>query len=358
MHTETEYLRILAVEITAKPKQESLDDKPDTHLLAEANRVQKLITSHLLSIDNFPQRESFYFNTLTKLIDICDLLYGISNKITTDVTVLLELLTAIKKVLPTQISPALSLPKAFIAIQRENLTEICKEHQQILKDQEVDVKLIKLATLPFRQFVNTKHKLRWRNFTWLKGYEEKLENIDWENADCGSKTEAVMSLLINCDFNDDRFFIYCKKYIVERTNRFGTKKRRLAEFAECEKLIMQDTLDEFPSYNFRRPNISKKLIDWIGIEVKAIKANDSFDDEFYKVEYLWDVDTIALYHKYLMDHGITKKINTELYAKQIAATISSIGKEEFKWETIHKRLYVKDQKSLKRIFNPLLDITL
>lgn len=354
MHTETEYLKILAVEIAAKPVHESSASHPDKHLAAEADRVQKIIISHLLSLDNFPQRESFYFNTLTNLVDICDTLYDITNDVTSDVKVLLQLLNAVKKVLPTEVSPALKLPKAFLNIRKENLIKICKTYQQIFKEQQVDPKLIKIATIPFRQFTNNERKLYWRNFTWLKGYEEKLETIDWENADCNSKTESVMSLLLNCDFNDDRFFIYCKKYIIERTNKYGNKKRRLVEFAECEKLIMQDTLDDFPPYNHRRPNISKKLIDWISIETKAIKANDAFDDDLYKIEYLWDVDTIALYHKFLMDHGITKKINTELYAKQIAANLSSIGKEEFKWETIHKRFYVKDQKTLRRMFGPLL----
>lgn len=356
MHTETEYLKIIAAEIAAKTKQDSEDNLPDKHLLAEARRLQKSITNYLLGIDNFPQRESFYFNTLRKLVDICDILYEGSNVITPDVNALLELLAEIKKVLPTEIFPGLKLSKAYIHLQKEKLVEICNGHQKILTDQHVDPKLIMLLTIPFRQFISSKHKLYWRNFTWLKGFEEKLETLDWENADCNSKTEAFISLLLNCDFNDDRFFIYCKKYILKRTSQYGTKRKRLAGFAECEKLILQDTLDEFPPYNHRRPNISKKLIDWIRIETNAIKANESFDDDLYKIEYLWDVDTIALYHKYLMDHGITKKINTELYAKQIAATISSIGKEEFKWETIHKRLYGKDQKSLKRIFDPLLAV--
>lgn len=356
MHTETGYLKMLAEEIAAKHGQYEIGLLPDKHLVAEVARLQKNITDHLLYIDNFPQRESFYFNTLNKLVEICDILFEVGNTISPDVMILIGLLTEIKKVIPSEVSPNLQIPKAFIFLQRDAILASCNKNFDILKEQGVESKLIKIASIPFKQFAHSTHKLYWRNYIWLKGYQEKLENVDWENADCSSKTEASISLLLNCAFNDDRFFIYCKKYIIERTNRYGTKKRRLAEFAECEKLILQDTLDDFPSYNHRRPNISKKLIDWIRIEINAIKANNSFDEDVYKVEYLWDVDTIALYHKYLMDNGITKKVNTELYAKQIAATISSIGKEEFKWETIHKRLYVKEQKSLKRIFEPLTAI--
>jgi len=356
MHTDTDYLKNIAAEIAAKPNQENQNTLPDKHLLTEANRLQKLITDHLLSIDNFPQRESFYFNTLSTLVDICDILFEIKNIISPDVKILLDLLAAIKKVLPSEISPKLKLPNAFIYLQNGPLTESCEENRENFKEQEIDPKLITIATIPFSQFTKQKHKLYWRNFTWLKGYQEKLETIDWENTDCNSKNEALMSLLINCDFNDDRFFIYCKKYILQRTNNYVIKKKRLAEFAECEKLILEDTYNEFPPYNHRRKNISEKLIDWIKRETTAIQLNDSDFDTLYKIEFNLDVDSIALFWKHLMDHGITKLVNVELYSRQIAATCSSKGKEEFKWETIKGKFYGKNPKYLKRIFDPLVAI--
>jgi hypothetical protein len=353
MHTETDYLKIIVRKIAISPKV-AVDHVPDKHLLNEAMRVQKTITDHLLNIDNPTLRETFYFYTLSKLVDICDIQFEVNLLVSANVKVLLDLLTEIKKVIPSEISPNLQLPKAFVFLQKELMLDSCKIHQELLKQQAIDPKLITIAAIPFQQFTKPIHKLYWRNFTWLKGYQEKLETVDWENADCNSKTEALISLLINCDFNDDRFFIYCKKYILARVTKYGTKKKRLAEYAECEKLILEDTHHEFASYNHRRKMISEKLIDWIDKETEALKANDSYDDELFKIVYNWDVDSIALYHKYLMDHGITKKVNNELYAKQIAATCSSIGKEEFKWETVHKRLYSKEQKILKRIFDPML----
>jgi hypothetical protein len=266
------------------------------------------------------------------------------------------LLTDIKKLIPAEISPKLQLPKAFLFLQKEPLLESCQAHREVLKDQGIDPKLINLAAIPFRQFTRPAHKLYWRNFTWLKGYQEKLETVDWENADCNSKTEALISLMINCDFNDDRFFIYCKKYILERTTRFGTKKKRLAEYAECEKLILEDTHHEFASYNIHRKTISEKLIDWISKETEALKANDSYDDAIYKIDFNLDVDSIALFWKHLMDHGLTKQVSVDLYAKQIAATCSSKGKEEFKWETIKGKFYGKNPKYLRRIFDPMVKI--
>uniref|UniRef100_UPI0025E9BB97 hypothetical protein n=1 Tax=uncultured Mucilaginibacter sp. TaxID=797541 RepID=UPI0025E9BB97 len=69
-----------------------------------------------------------------------------------------------------------------------------------------------------------------------------------------------------------------------------------------------------------------------------------------------DVDSIALFWKHLMDHGITKLVGVDLYAKQIAATCSSKGKDEFKWETIKGKFYGKNPIYMKRIYDPFIAI--
>jgi len=356
MTTETDYLRSIAEDLILKAQTESERLLPDKHLVAEASRVKKNIIAHLLQIDNFPQREIFYFNTLSNLVDICDILYQPGNPVNADVKVMLGLLTEVKKIIPSEISPDLQLPNAFIALQGELVLDRGNAHREIFKVQGVEQRLIAIAVIPFRLFTGEGRKLYWHNFTWLKGYEEKLDSIDWENADCNSKTEALISVLLNSGFNDDRFFIYCKKYIIERTGRYGTKKRRLAEFAECEKLILQDTLDGFPSYNHRRPDISKKLIDWIGIEIKAMIANDNFNEEDYRIEFNLDGESLSVFWKHLMEHGITKQVNLDLYAKQIVATCSSKDTAELKWTTIKSKFHYKKPEYLKRIYYPLLAI--
>jgi len=280
MNTETDYLRSIAEEIAAKKYEKALTD-PDKHLLTEAKRLEHDITVRLHGIDNFTQRETFYFDILNKLIAICDTLFEISGNINPNVSVLLNLLDAVRRIVPSEISPKLQLPKAFVYLQQQILASRWNEQEQTLKEQQIDPKLIAIAAIPFQHFATNRHKLYWRDFTWVKGYEESLENIDWQNADCGSPDEALMSMLISIDFNDDRFFIYCKKYISKRTSQYPIKKRRLAELAECEKLILQDTQNELPSYNHRRHDISFKLIGWIKKESDAVRANELLDEDDY-----------------------------------------------------------------------------
>lgn len=347
MHTETDYLKNIAEEIADNDKAKQQTETPDKHLAVEAERLQGVITANLHAITNYTQRETYYFDTLFKLVVICDTLYEITQSINPNVQVLLSL---------AEVSPNLQLPKAFLHLQKQSMCNSWEDHEAILKEKQVDPKLVAIAEIPFQHFCTTRHKLHWRDFTWLKGYQENLENRDWDNADCGSPTEALMSMLIGIDFNDDRFFIYCKKYIKERISHHHVKKRRLAELMECEKLVLQDTQNELPSYNFRRHDISFKLVSWIKKEADAIKASEGFDDELYKIEFNWDVDTIAMFWKLLMEHGITKMTNIDTYAKQIAATCSTKGKQEIKWETVRSHFYGKGQKYLKKIYEPLTSI--
>lgn len=355
MHTESDYLRSIAEEIASAENDRNFHH-PNKHLFIEAKRLESIITANLYASDNFTRRETFLYDSLAKLVTICDILFDIDSNINPNVQVVLNLLDNIRRVVPSEISPRQKLPKAFIYLQRPLIEKRWLEHQQVLKSQLIDSHLIDIAAIPFLNFISTKHKLYWRNFTWLKGYEEKLENMDWLNPDCSGTTEALVSMLISIDFNDDRFFIYCKKYIFKRIGQYHVKKRRLAELAECEKLILQDTQNELPSYNHRRHDISFKLISWIKKEHDAIKANELFDEDMYKIEFNWDVDTIALFWKYLMEHGITKMAPIDLYAKQIAATCSSKGKVDFKAETIKGRFYGKGQKYLKKIYEPFTNI--
>jgi hypothetical protein len=356
MPNETDYLKNIAEEIAAGDKTRLQTDAPDKHLAIEADRLEKVITANLHAITNYTQRETYYFDTLLKLVLICDTLYEVTQTINPNVHMLLRLLNSVRKIIPAELSPKLQLPKAFLQLQKQPLCDTWEEHEAILKEKQVDPKLVAIAEIPFRHFCASHHKLHWRDFTWLKGYQENLENMDWDNADCGSPSEALMSMLIGIDFNDDRFFIYCKKYIRDRISHHHVKKRRLAELMECEKLVLQDTQNELPSYNFRRHDISFKLVSWIKKEADAIKASEGFDDELYKIEFNWDVDTISLFWKYLMEHGITKMTNIDTYAKQIAATCSSKGKIDFKWETVKSRFYSKSQKHLKKVYDPLTSI--
>ena len=224
-----------------------------------------------------------------------------------------------------------------------------------MRAHEVDAKLIAIAAIPFRRFIDGREKLHWGDYTWLKGYAAKLDAIDWENADCNSKTEALMSLLIGRDFNHDRFFIYCKKYISSRVSTINTKKRRLQEYDVCEKLVMEDTQIGLPPFDRHANQVSARLLKWIREETEALKASDG-EDYIGKLSVIWNIDTLALFFKLLWDNKVFRDVTLEVFSQQIAAAFSSKGKGDFKAHSIFGRFYVKDRAVLLTLETLLINL--
>jgi hypothetical protein len=355
MNSETDYLITIAGEIAANIHSNKDITKANHHLLMEAKRLEKAIIHDLSTIENFTQRDTFYFNTLSKLVNICDQLYESTGSINLNAMVLIDLLTAVRQVLPNEIRPNLKLPQAFILLQKDKLTKAWQYHCQLMAEQKITGKLIDIAHIPFQRFIEPKVNLYWGDFTWLKGYQAKLNIMDWENADCNSPEEALLSLLIGRDFNDDRLFIYCKKYIKERTNKVQGKRRRLLEYAQCEKLVQEDSQIGMPSYDARANSVSTRLSKWIREEIDFIETHER-DKPSIKFEFKWNVEMIAFFFKLLHERQTFGKLPLERFAETIAANCSSVGKEEFQPATIHSRFYMKDLQVIKAIESLLVDM--
>jgi hypothetical protein len=344
MNYETELIESIAAAIAVK-SEAAATGLADNRLVIETERLYIAVDNHLQTFTNETQRDTFINKTLCKLVKIADLLFDMNQSNSSDTQMVIDLLARIKALIPFAIDPRLPLPKAFIIEQRTVFAAKLELVETLLKAQGIDPLLIKIAALPF-QFGVAESKLLWRDYTWLKGYVAKLDAVDWDNTDCGSKTEAVMSLLIGCDFNHPRFFIYCKRYIVRRVRSCATKRKRLNELAQCKKLIQQDTQTGKTSYDCRESTISAMLLNWVKEESDAVKANEQ-DDYTSKLSVMWNVETLAFFFKLLWDHKVVREVTLDVFSQQIAAAFASKHREDFKAKTIAARFYTKDLTVLK-----------
>jgi len=348
MTTETEYLKNIAEEIAADAEKHHPTAKADHHLAIEAGRLEKSITLHLGGIENFTQRDTFYFNTLSKLVNICDILFDIHHSITSNVMVLMDLMDTIKEVLPDDVRPGLKLPKALILMQKEKISESWDRHSRVMAEQGISKKLIEIAGIPIQRFTEGKQKLYWGDFTWLKGYLAKLEIMDWENADCNSPAEALLSLLIGRDFNDDRFYIYCKKYVTDRTKGVSGKRQRLLAYAECEKLVLEDTQVGTVSFDQRANSVSTRLLKWIKEEIDFVETHER-EPPYAKLHFNLFVNRIAFFFKLLSEQKVFGDTSFKELAQQVSSTCLSVDGEEILATTIISKAYPKDQKMLEEM---------
>ena len=317
--------------------------------------LEKAIIQSLQSIENFTQRDTYHFNTLSRLVNICDTLYNVHGKITPDVMVIMELLQNVRQILPTELRATLKLAKAFIVMQQAVFEDNWSQHLQELERQGIDAELILIAAVPFQRFHLSKHKLYWGDYTWLKSYLSKLDMIDWEHNDCNSKTEALMSLMIGREFNDDRFYVYCKKYIEAKEKEAHDKRERIEVLAACEKLVLQDTQVGIPSFDHHANRVSTRLIKWIHEEIEFVETHEK-EKPYSKFKFAWSIEILAFFMKLLHERKVFGNIKLEPFSEQIAANCSSIGKEEFSAATVHSRFYFKDPDVIRYIEKLLLEM--
>ena len=347
MNAETEHLKTIAEEIAAEIDQNEDHFKAHRYLAMEAKRLEKSILCRLTNLENFTQRDTFHFNTLSKLVHICDILFY-TRAITPNVLIILELFTTIKNVLPNETRPELKLPKAFVLQQRETIDQGWIRHREIMLKKEISNDLVDIAGIPFKRFLTGNYQLFWGDFIWLENYLAKLDMMDWENIDCHGPGEALLSLLIGRDFNDNRFYIYCKKYISGRTGRIIDKKQRLLAYAECEKLVLEDTQVGISSYDIRANSISGRLIKWIREEIDFVERYEK-ETPFAKLQFNLYVNRIAFFFKLLSEQKIFGDTTFRELAQQIASTCLSMDGEEIQAGTIISKAYPKDQKMLEEM---------
>ena len=352
MNIETDYLKRIAEEIAANKDQTKYTTEPDHHLETEARRLEKDIRERLLAIDNFTQRDTFHFDSLIKLVDICDILFDIDERVNRNVSILLKLLTAIKQIIPAEIRPNLRLPKAFVLLQKQPAAECWATNLALLKEQDIDLELIGIAAIPFKDFIEPKHKLYWGSYCWLKAYEHKLEIMDWEHADCNSKTEALVSLLIASGLNDDRFFIFCKNIIVKRTAAKTGRKEKLKELANCRKLILQDARAKSVPYKYRVEPLVTQLLVWITAEEEYVNMHEP-EQPFAKLGFQLYQYTLAFFFKLLHEQKVFGDISFRELSKQVGSTCTAMG-TDIPPDAMVKKAYLKKEVDFKRMETLLL----
>jgi len=354
MNTETDYLKRIADDIAANKDQTKYNAEPDHHMEYEAGRLEKDIRESLLAIDNFTRRDTFHFDTLVKLVDICDTLFEAGKEINANVKVLIKLLTAVKQIIPAEIRPNLRLPKAFVLLQNQPFLDFWAANLEVLKAQDIDARLLDIAAIPFQEFTEPKHNLYWGNYNWLKAYERKLETMDWKNADCNSKTEALISLLIASGFNDDQFFVYCKNSIQQRTSLKAGRWEKLKELAYCRKLILQDSRAKSCPFRHKLDPLVTQLLVWITAEEEYVNTHEP-EQPFAKLGFQWYKYTLAFFFKLLHEQKVFGGITYRELSEQIASTCTAMG-AYVPADTMIKKPYLKKQTDFKSIETLLVNM--
>lgn len=354
MNIQFDILEAMVKDLEVRGMQRQRSAAPETAFVTEARRVETLVSEKLLALKNPTQVSTLLNMVLQKLIIISDRLFGIGQAISPETGVILDLLTAIKSIVPQSISPQLPLPKGFVLTQRDLFSGQWKQLQAVLAGYGMDPLLVEIAGLPVQAFAGQKSRLVWRDYTWLRRFFGFLENADWAHHDCGSVDEALISCLIRLGYNHQRFLGYCYRVIKEKSAAKVGRKAKLEELTRCKTLILQDVAISDLRYESRTEKVGDQLCSWVDAEIRLtaqVEADDSGENfkNPFKLRHKLSVLAIALWYKLLYDHDLFDEESLDVLADKMSENISSKQQADISPGSIKTKFYTKDSATIKQL---------
>ena len=354
INTEFEILEAIAGDLEKRTSRQSHDQAPVGALVSEAKRIERIISARLLELKNPTQVSTMLNMSLQKLIRICDRLFTIDNEISAETRVMLELITAVKNIVPQSISPSLPLPKGFIQEHFILLAKEWKPLQARFATEQISPLLIEIAGLPVAAFALDKGRLVWSDYTWLRRYLDFLENIDWAHHDCGSAEEALVSALIRLGYNHQRFLAYCYRMIKARTDAQIGRRAKQEELTRCKTIVLQDVAISDLRYESRAEKVADQLCSWVDAEMKLVAQvePDDLGDTFrnpFKLRHKLSVLATALWYKLQYDHRLFDEESLDVLAEKISKNISTKQQSDVSPGSIKTKFYTKDSVTIKSV---------
>ena len=352
INTEFEVLEAITADLADKASH--ADVHPANALLTEAKRIERLVGIRLLELKNPTQVSTMLNMVLQKLIRIADQLFDINGRLSAETRVILDLMTAIKSMVPQSISPALPLPKGFIQLEAEKFGSHWTALRSVLAKQDINALLIEIAGLPVAAFTLGKGRLVWSDYTWLRRFFDFLENMDWLHHDCGSVEEALISALIRLGYNHQRFLGYCYRVVKEKTDAKVGRKAKLEELTRCKTLVLQDVAISDLRYESRAEKVADQLCSWIDAEIRLVAQiePDDMGDTFknpFKFRHKLSVLSTAMWYKLQYDHGLFDEESLDVLAEKISRNCASKQQSDISPGSIKTKFYTKDTATIKTV---------
>ena len=350
MNYELETLEQLINEILRQKGNTDPDQTPDLSLQAEAEKVERMLSQHLLTLTNETQIITFLQVYLGRLIKLCNKLYSNETDENPDADVILELIEALRSPVSQYVPETIILPDLF----RDKETKKFKYHwtfiQKPLQENGIDQKLIDIMYIPVKQFSSSKEHMRWCDFKFLKRYLGVLEELT-----SGKFTmEMLLDTLAGLGYNYSRFTAYYTSVIKTRiaNQDYGQTRRILkAEQARLSQVSIYTKRD----FDTRKLPVLEELGKWIDAELIRHEDRRSGTNPFKLVSKLKAVQ-LAFWKKLEYDHGIYEEDNLDIFSEKITYNYSTKMQEELSAPSMKSKFYPKDAAIYKAIEKILVEM--
>ncbi|MES2650530.1 MAG: hypothetical protein V4663_02265 [Bacteroidota bacterium] len=309
---------------------------PDLSLQTEAEKVERMLSQHLLTLTNETQIITFLQVYLGRLIKLCNKLYEREIDANPNAEIILDLIEALRSPVSQYVPETIILPDLF----RDRESKKFKYHWAFvlkpLRENGIDQKLIDIMYIPVKQFSSSKENMRWCDFKFLKRYLGVLEELT-----SGKFTlEMLLDTLVGLGYNYSRFTAYYTSGLKMRmaTLDYGHIRRMLkAEQARLSQISIYTKRD----FDTRKLPVLEELGKWIDAELIRHEDRRSGTNPFKLVSKLKAVQ-LAFWKKLEYDHGIYEEDNLDTFSEKITYNYSTKLQEELSAPSMKSKFYPKD----------------
>lgn len=356
MNYQFELLEVYAAQISARTDVAE-NNAPDAMMINETKKLSRNIPNHVTGLSNDTQINSYMKMCMTKLTEVSDILFNPERKYNPDADLVVDLMMSLFKMFGDGVPDGIVLPKLFC--KREFNRFIYDKWQLIkkmLEKSKIDPFIIDIVYLPFQNFSNPDHDIRWCDYKYLKTYASHLES---ELSSQVLTEPMILELLIGVGMNHSRFVFHYTKLIAQSCERM-TEYNRSKVLLKAQTTVGQACRRTNLSFDPSRNTIMEELNRWIDMELKrSLNLPDDFEEEnpLSLVTNL-TAGQLSFWQKLQYDHGIYEEMTLDLFSEKISHNFKLRGGGRPSVSSVKSKFYAKievNYKPLEEKLTKMLD---
>jgi len=346
MNYQFELLETFAAQLLASSKPETAP--ADAVLKSETKKLSRSIPHHVMGLSNDTQILSYIKTCMTKLTEVCDLLYQPDRKTNADAELIVELILSVSKTFGDVIPDGVTLPKLFCKNAALRFNEKWQLIKKNLEKLGAHPFLTDIIHIPFKEFGLAGNEMSWYDYKYLKLYAAKLESESFQGL--GNQSD-VMDLLVGLGMNHPRFCAYCSEVLKKRTEG-QPEMIRINLLLEAQTAIGQISSRTDLSYLPGKMTIVAELVKWIDLEMKReygilSKESDVPDQNRFSLQTDLNSAQLAFWQKLQYDHGIYTEPTLDIFSDKIAYNFKTKNGTSPSGISVKSKLYAKIEVNYK-----------
>lgn len=337
----------------------------------ECAKVKKAFKIQVVSFENESLIKRYFHFHQESLIDLINTLQqniqesGVRHVAEPVIHRLSGLLVFLEEHFPEYFDLDMKMP----LVSMDSITNELRSFVALLSDKfgqcNIDMGLIQLLKNSIEQSQSNGKPMSFRTFYYFQFLRHNLENF---NVDVSTETLDLIRLLINCNFNDGRFYNFMERYVNWSVSKALSVNEKLDELAFFLKFVNQQASVTGLSFDRLNPSINIQIADWISQEIQYLKLKQQLVTENvitedvvsadFKINFDLSVSALAYLFRTFIETGVIQNKNASELIRFLTKYVKTKRSESISYESFRVKFYSVEsgtKDAVKKTLQSVLD---